>query len=109
MPILNLTSFADNQDGEGAIIHASDLKSGEIVYKFREPTFEEIKRGDMNIMAIAATNLVGRIKVTSVKVWKTRPMDCDFHWKYGLYEYGVIQYRNGVRIGDKFPKLVYKL
>ena len=34
-----------------------------------------------------------RMKVTSVKVWPTRPVQVDLHYKRGLYEYGTITER----------------
>jgi hypothetical protein len=41
-----------------------------------------------------------KVRITSVKLWKTKSMNCEIHCKYGLYEYFIISYVNGVA---RFP------
>lgn len=41
-----------------------------------------------DIMALDRSGNARRIKITSIKTWKTRP-DVEIHWKYGLYEFGI--------------------
>jgi hypothetical protein len=31
-----------------------------------------------------------RVRITSVKTWKTRPTEFQIGWKYGMYDYGTI-------------------
>lgn len=41
-----------------------------------------------------ADGTAGRVRITSIKRWKTRPDDYLIGWKHGMYEYGTISPRN---------------
>ena len=62
---------------------------------FRELAFSEISAGS-HVKAVDLSGIAWRnVKITSIKTWKRRPTDCEVHWKYGLYEYGITEYREG--------------
>ena len=69
------------------------VKSGyskdKTVYQFTGLTLENWKTRPANseLMAVDKNENLRRVRMTSVKTWKTR-QDIRIGWKYGLYEYG---------------------
>ena len=64
-------------------------------HNYRELSFNEIATGT-HVKAVDLSGVCWRnVKITSIKTWKRRPSDADVHWKYGLYEYGITEYREG--------------
>lgn len=53
----------------------------------RYMTPSELKALSGHARIIANDGTVRNVKVTSVKVWKTRPNDVEIGVKYGMYEY----------------------
>lgn len=53
----------------------------------RYMTPSELKALSGHAHIIANDGTVRNVKVTSVKVWKTRPNDVEIGVKYGMYEY----------------------
>lgn len=62
---------------------------------FRFMTYLDAKnlRTGSHIFVIDRNDQFRSVKITSIKTWKTRPFDIDVHYKYGLYVYGSVEYR----------------
>lgn len=56
-----------------------------LTYRFM--TLAEVKQLSGHANFLANDGTIRRVKVTSVKVWKTRPGDVLVGVKYGMYEY----------------------
>ena len=68
-------------------------------FEVRSMTFEEILNASGHIEVLDMAGLCRTVKVNGkVKTWKTRPMDCELSFKYGLYEFGKIKFENGERV-----------
>jgi len=53
---------------------------------------------------INGKNQWATVKVNgAIKTWKRRPLDCRIPYKYGMYEYGYIEYVNGVCVSEIKP------
>ncbi len=77
--------------GKGmSIITAKNLKQGQTIYHVTR------KNADGTAM---------RAKVTSVKTWKTRPLEVIIKWKRGLYEFGTFDHTELLEITDKEPSV----
>lgn len=50
-------------------------------------TFEECKALTGHAYILDRYGKIARVKITSVKTWKTRPNEIEVHCKFGLYEY----------------------
>ena len=88
-------------------------------FEVRTMTFEEVKNASGHIHVLDKNGKVRQVKVNgSVKTWKTRPNNCKMPYKYGMYEYGYIEFVDGTltsaspepvvileRIGQKFRLL----
>lgn len=55
--------------------------------EYRFLTLEECKALSGHASVLDRNNRVARVKITSVKTWKTRP-DVQIGWKFGMYEFG---------------------
>lgn len=62
----------------------------------RTMTLEEVKNASGHIHVLDKNEKVRQVKVNgAVKTWKTRPNDCKMPYKYGMYEYGYVEFVNG--------------
>lgn len=55
---------------------------------------KEIRSGS-HVLFVTRQGDVAQAKVTSVKLWKTRPNDVRIGLKYGLYEYATAEFVDG--------------
>lgn len=65
-------------------------------YEVRVMTFEEALNPGGSIAVLDWKGMLRWVKVNgAVKTWKTRPQNCRIPFKYGMYEYGYIEYTDG--------------
>lgn len=65
-------------------------------FEVRPMTFEEVKNATGHIHVLDRNGKVRQVKVNgSVKTWKTRPNNCKMPYKYGMYEFGYIEFVDG--------------
>jgi hypothetical protein len=67
----------------------SGYSKDKTVYQFTGLTLDNWRTlpDNCELMALDKNEKLRRVKMTSVKTWKTRS-DVRIGWKYGLYEYG---------------------
>ena len=75
-----------------------DRSAHPLEYRFQRMTFVEVatlRYGD-RVWFWATDSLARGCKVNgAVKRWKTRPLDLRVPIKYGMYEYGTVEWRDG--------------
>lgn len=77
---------------------AQDGYNPKINHVCRNMTLEEAKALQYNdtIHVLDKNKQIRRVKVNGApKTWKTRPMDVKVPYKYGMYEYGYLEFING--------------
>ncbi len=61
-------------------------------------------RSYSHVTVINSLNKWATIRINgAIKTWKRRPLDCRIPYKYGMYEYGYIEYVNGVCTSEIKP------
>ena len=73
-----------------------DKKRKEPARKYRYMTCEEAKKlaSGSHAKMLDQHGDVADVKINGApKTWKTRPLDVDIPWKFGLYEYGTERFR----------------
>lgn len=70
----------------------SDKSKHPIMHTWQQLTLQEAKELRNDVYFVTRFGSVAKAKVTSVKVWKTRPLNCDVHVKYGMYEFFTASY-----------------
>lgn len=78
----------DEQDQKIAALKAAGQITPEIVPHLRQGQtiwHRTVKRADGSAAGV---------RITSIKLWKTRPGEYRIGWKYGMYEHGTIEPRN---------------
>lgn len=63
----------------------------------RVMTFEDVmNRKDYGMLVLDKNGKMRHVKINgATKTWKTRPRDCRIPYKYGMYEFGYIEFKDG--------------
>ena len=77
-------------------------------YRIRTMTFSEVLEASGHIRTLDKNGNLRTVKVNgSVKTWKRKPNDCRLPFKYGMYEYGYIEFIDGtLSFGSPEPVIV---
>lgn len=80
-------------------------------HNYRIMTYDEcrvLSSGQAVFWYSEHTDMVHRMKITSVKTWKRSPK-IVVHWKYGLYEYGEVAMYPDIKQGSELGGFVQEI
>lgn len=86
-------------------IMRGDKRKNSSIVNYEVLTFDECKALGGHTYILDRNNRIARVKITSIKTWKTRPTELEIHCKYGLYEFFVIKV-NESRPNTELVKIV---
>lgn len=84
-----------NQESNTKIVESGYSRDNRL-FEVRPMSFEEVKQASGHIDVLDKNGKLRTVKVNgAVKTWKSRPSDCKLPYKYGMYEYGYVEFIDG--------------
>lgn len=69
----------------------SDKRKNPEIVNYELLSFDECKNLGSHSFILDRAGKLAQVKITSIKTWKTRPIEIEVHCKYGMYEFFTIK------------------